>query len=476
MFNNIRTKLTVSYLVLILAVMVLTSFFLLNIIEQYYITYHKNAMTTAANLASGLSAGYLRSAPDVVTLSNVAEDFAHQINARVLITDHRQKVLGDSLRVGGLVGTTLEREEIMAALSGEEGQSVQYSEQSEQWVMQVAVPVMSDDGNVIGAVFISSSLSYIYQDGVLDAIRSFLLLATVLSLLLAGFLGIFFAHRITVPIESLTAATEQIARGDLTQRVPVRSKDEIGRLARQFNHMTGRLQEMTRQLREFVANASHEMRTPLTSLNILVKSLREYPLDEEEREEFLEDIDLELERLIHLVENLLDLTRLDRLGAEDTMVMADVVPTVKNTLQILLKRAEEKGIVLDYSLPERTDPIFAVLHQIKQVVFNLVDNAIKYSPEGGTVTVALFQETERLILTVSDTGIGIPPEHREKIFERFYRIDKARSREQGGTGLGLAIVKEIVTRHGGEIWVEGNESAEGAKFVVTLPRAANLTA
>ncbi|MBT9142369.1 MAG: Alkaline phosphatase synthesis sensor protein PhoR [Dehalococcoidia bacterium] len=471
MFNSIRTKLTVTYIVLILAVLLVTSFFLLNTLEQYYLSYQYLILEAAAHPVAREAVANLREAPNVVTLSNVAEEYGRQYRIRVIITDHRQRVQGDSLRVGGLVGTTLERTEIAAALAGEQGRSIQYSYQSRQWVMQVAVPIIFDD-SIIGVVFIASSLSDVYA--VLDNVRDFLFLATGLSLLFAGLLGVYFAHHITVPIESLTAATEQIARGDLTQRVSVRSKDEIGRLAGQFNHMAERLQEMTRQLREFVSNASHEMRTPLTSLNILVKSLREYPLEAEEREEFLADIDQEVERLIHLVESLLDLTRLDRLGTDDTMSMTDIVPTVRNTLEILKKRADEKRIALEYSLPDATEPVFAALHQVKQVVLNLVDNAIKYTPEGGHVQVVLFQEAERLSLSITDSGIGIPPEHREKIFERFYRVDKARSREQGGTGLGLAIVKEIVTRHGGEILVEDNENGLGTTFIVTWPSAVEL--
>ena len=467
MFNSLRTKLTVTYIVLIVVVMVLTSFFLLNILEQYYFAYQYEAMTKTATLTAEYAAPRLQSPPDVGSISNLAEDFSRQISARVIITDLRQRVLGDSVRVGGLVGTTLTRSEIASALEQEEGWTVEFSEQSKQYVLQVAVPVMSD-GKVVGAVFISSSLKYIY--GVLGDIRQFLLLATLLSVVLASLLGIFFAHRITVPIESLTAATEHIAHGDFTQQVQVQSKDEIGRLAAQFNDMSARMQEITRQLREFVANASHEMRTPLTSINILVKSLREYPLEPAEQEEFLEDIDQELERLIHLVESLLDLTRLDRLAAEDTLAMADVVPTILNTLQMLKKRAQDKQITLGYILPERAAPVFAVLHQIKQVVFNLVDNAIKYTPAGGKVWVSLQQDPDCLKFIVSDSGVGISAEHRDKVFERFYRIDKARSREEGGTGLGLSIVKEIIKHHGGDIWIEDGIEGVGTTFVVTLPR------
>ncbi|MBS4022110.1 MAG: HAMP domain-containing protein [Dethiobacter sp.] len=468
MFNNIRTKLTVSYLVLILAVMVLTSFFLLDNLEQYYLDYQSRAQMAAANMVAEFTAGYLRATPDVVAISNMAESFAREISSRVIITDHRQRVVGDSLRVGGLVGSVLDRPEVELALADGVGFSVQYSEQSKQHVMQVAIPVKSD-GTVLGAVFISSSLSLVYR--VLGDIRLFLQTATILSLFFAGLLGIVFAHRITGPIKSLTRATELMARGDLTVRVNIHSKDEMGRLGDQFNNMAGRVQAMTRQLREFVANASHELRTPLTSMNIMVKTLRDYPMDAPEREEFLKDIDNELERMTHLVENLLDLSRLDRLATEDTMQMVSVGSIVESTLEMMKKKAQQKDIDLSYSITKQTAKALIVPHQIKQVVFNLVDNALKYTQPGGSVSVTLRQGLRDLILTVADTGIGIPPQHREKVFERFYRVDKARSREQGGSGLGLAIVREIINHHGGRVWVEDSMGSQGAVFVVTLPLA-----
>ncbi|GFP26004.1 hypothetical protein HKBW3S25_01490, partial [Candidatus Hakubella thermalkaliphila] len=152
MFNSIRTKLTVTYIVLILAVLLVTSFFLLNTLEQYYISYQYLILEAAAHPVAREAVANLREAPNVVTLSNMAEEYGRQYRIRVIITDHRQRVQGDSLRVGGLVGTTLERTEIAAALAGEQGRSIQYSYQSRQWVMQVAVPIIFDD-SIIGVVF-----------------------------------------------------------------------------------------------------------------------------------------------------------------------------------------------------------------------------------------------------------------------------------------------------------------------------------
>lgn len=471
MLNKLRNKIIVSYLVLISLVMVLTSFFLLNSLEKYYLEYQSEALLRAARLTAVFASGSLLTVPDVVRISDLAENLARQIGARVIITDQRQRVVGDSERVGGLVGTVLDRPETAAALAGEDGQSIQYSQQSNQWVMQVAVPIWEED-RILGTVFISSSLSHIYR--LLAGVRLFLQTATILSLVLAGVIGVLFAHTITVPIKLLTEATERMAKGDLSQRVEVTSSDEIGRLARQFNIMAGKLQESTRQLREFVANASHELRTPLTSLNILIKSLRDYPLEGQEREEFLDDIDNELERLIRLVEDLLDLTRLDRLANEDTMQITNVVPVVNNTLVMMKQRAEQKGLTLTYNLPEEPVTALVVVHQVKQVIFNLVDNAIKYTPEGGRINVRLYQQNDMMYIAVSDTGVGIPPEHREKVFERFYRVDKARSREQGGTGLGLAIVKEIVQHHGGRVWIEDNDGGPGVTAMVAIPLADSL--
>lgn len=469
MFSSIRTKLIASYLILIVAVMLAASFFLLTMLRNYYHEYHADTMVGAASLVRDLVVSKLRETPDVVDISNQAEFVAKRHNVRILVTDDRQRVVGDSVRVDGLVGVTLNRREISDILSGNEikSRSIQYSETSKQWVMQVTVPVV-DQGKIIGTVFVSSSLSEIYN--LQNNIKNYLIILTLLSIALAGLLGRYLAQRITDPIQLLTQAAEKMARGDLSQRVAVRTSDEIGRLTKQFNEMAKKLAESTRQLKDFVANASHEMRTPLTSLNILVKSLREYPLEAEEREEFLADIDKELERLIRLVENLLDLTRLDRLAKEDTMSVVDIVPTVANTLSMLQRRAEEKSITLEIRLPERASPVFAALHQIKQVVFNLVDNALKYTPAHGRVEVVLSEEGDCLKLSVSDNGVGIPEEHREKIFERFYRVDKARSRELGGTGLGLAIVAEIVKRHGGTIAVEDGPGGIGTTFIVTIPR------
>ncbi|NLZ92992.1 MAG: cell wall metabolism sensor histidine kinase WalK [Firmicutes bacterium] len=466
MFKSIRTKLTATYIIIIVAVMVLTSFLLLNILKQYYFDYQYTDMTRSATLISSFVAPKLIDKPDAADISKVAFDFARQINARVIVTDHKQRVVGDSQRVEGLVGTTLDRKEIEAALAQKQKWTVQYSEISDNWVLQVAVPVLNED-KVVGVVFLASSLSYIH--GVQHDIRNYLIIATVLSIIIAGLLGRFLARRMTDPLQALTAAAEKMARGDFSQQVTVSTRDEIGRLTVQFNEMAQQLQQSTKQLKEFVANASHEMRSPLTSLNILVKSLRDYPLDKEEQQEFLADIDEELERLIRLVEDLLDLTRLDSVASDDTMALLDIVPAVRGTLEMLRKRAEEKELIFSYTLPERTTPILVVLHQIKQIVFNLVDNAFKYTPAGGQVKVTLSEETDCLKLCVIDTGVGIPADQREKVFERFYRVDKARSREQGGTGLGLSIVREIVKRHGGKVWVEEGEQGRGSVFIVTLP-------
>ncbi|NLN07704.1 MAG: cell wall metabolism sensor histidine kinase WalK, partial [Firmicutes bacterium] len=333
MFSSIRTKLTTTYVVLLVVVMVSASFFLLNLLKNYYFAYQHENLVSAAKVVRDLVAPKLQAVPDVVDISNQAELVARQSRSRILITDDRQRVLGDSVRVEGLVGTVLNRPEITHALlnQNDKSWSVQYSEASGVLVLQVAVPI-EVDGKILGAVFVSSSLQEI--DKMQKDIRNYLLLITLLAILAAGVIGRFLTNKITGPIQSLSEATEKMAKGDLSQRVPVRSRDEIGRLTKLFNEMAAQLQENTRKLKEFVADASHEMRTPLTSLNILVKSMRDFPLEPEEREEFLDDIDQELERLIRLVENLLDLTRLDKLATEETMTVADVVPTIRQTLEM----------------------------------------------------------------------------------------------------------------------------------------------
>lgn len=462
-FKSIRSRFTVTFILTILAVMLIVSFFLAQVLERYHIKSLQDNLTRSATLAGQFVGGYLQEEIDPVRLSWLAENFGRQTDARVIFINEKGVVIGDSVRMGGLLGQPLDREEIAAAFAGETGFSIQYSELSRQKVMQVALPI-DDGGEIIGAVFISSSLQQV--DTIMGDIRRFLLITTLLAAAVSGAGSIFLARRITGPLELLTEAAGSMAEGKLDQRIVVKSSDEIGRLAHRFNHMAEQLNYHTKNLRNFVANVAHELRTPLASLSLLIKSLRDYEMEPEQRQEFLDDLDSEMERLIALVRDLLELTTLE--GGEISYEQFPLDELVRDLIRQIAPRFERQNIRLLSDFPAEKLLINGSWLQLRQALHNLLDNALKYSSSGGWVKVTLRREESAAEVKVEDTGCGIPEKDLPFIFERFFRIDQARSREMGGTGLGLAIVKETIEAHGGKVWVE-SEEGQGSHFYFRVP-------
>jgi signal transduction histidine kinase len=363
-----------------------------------------------------------------------------------------------------LLNQNLEHEIVEKALGGEVSNSIGYSERIEQEVIQMAVPVYEADETVLGVVFLSASLEEINR--IMSDIGRFLLLATLLAMLVVGGGSVVLARRFTGPLEELTVAAKKMAEGKLDQHIEVSSSDEIGRLAVQFNDMVTRLNYYTSNLKKFAADVAHEVRTPLTTMGLLTKALKEHEMEPEQRDDFINDLDNELERLTALVNDLLELSKLEK----------DIIEHEEVPLNLLLEniigenrfRFAQAGVNLLDEIPGEDLVVKAAPLQLRQVFSNLLDNALNYTPPGGKVIVALYQDGPEAVMRVEDTGCGIPEEDLKFIFERFFRVERARSRAGGGTGLGLAIVSEIIAKHGGKVWVE-SEEGKGSSFYVSLP-------
>ena len=467
-FYSIRFRLTATFLAIILAVMIIISIFLLNTLERYYMNNLEETLARSGFLAADFVVGQLRGQVDAVRLSSLAEDVSRQAQARILFTDQQGVVVGDSIRVGGLLNQALDNEQVDNALDGNVSSTTGYSERIQHQVIQVAVPVMEENESVTGVVFLSASLEEVYRT--LDDIRRFLFLATLLAMAVVGGGSVALARRFTGPLESLTAATRRMAEGKLDQHIEFSSADEIGRLAEQFNIMAKRLNYYTSNLKKFAADVAHEVRTPLTTMSLLTKALKEHEMEPEQQKEFIDDLDGELDRLTALVNDLLELSKLEKNEIELEIVAINRL--LADMLGEYQYRFAHSGLDLYYQIPEDDYLILGAPLQLRQVVSNLLDNALNYTEAGGSVTVALYSEENEVITEVRDTGCGIPEEDQNYIFERFFRVDRARSREGGGTGLGLAIVSEIITKHGGRVWVE-SEVGSGSIFYFALPLAAS---
>ncbi|MBC7107085.1 MAG: PAS domain-containing protein, partial [Firmicutes bacterium] len=222
---------------------------------------------------------------------------------------------------------------------------------------------------------------------------------------------------------------------------------------------------------EFVANVSHELRTPLTSIRGFLETLLDGAVDDPPTaRRFLETMALEAERLARLIDDLLQLSRLEDRRVVLRRERVDMAVIVARVVDIFRAGAREKGLELGYHVQTHLPPVAGDPDMLARVLVNLVDNAVKYTPEGGRITVRAEAADGHVRVSVSDTGVGIPEESLPRVFERFYRVDKSRAREQGGTGLGLAIVKHIVEAHGGRVWAR-SEVGRGSTFTFELPVA-----
>ena len=270
------------------------------------------------------------------------------------------------------------------------------------------------------------------------------------------------------PVVALTEQAERIGRKELGERLPIiRSGDELERLSLALNRMIDRLEEALAHNQRFSADASHELRTPLTIIRGELEGLLETPGLETQTVEGISSALDESDRMARIVHNLMTISRLDGGGERIEMKPLELTSILKTTLDHMSLLADEKGIEVRC---EATGPVWVTgdAMRLKQVIVNLIDNAIKYTAKGGLILVCLKARNEQAVMAIADNGIGISSESLPHVFERFYRTDKARSRESGGTGLGLAIVRAICTAHSGIVSVESAEN-KGSTFQVELP-------
>ena len=335
----------------------------------------------------------------------------------------------------------------------------------EEWVSYSTAGIIHSS-KVVGVLLLVSSVGEMMHN--LYALQDNLILIFVVVALVALLAGMIFSRILTKPIVTLTGVIGRMSKGDFAARVPETGSGEIRHLATAFNSMSEKLESLDQSRNEFVSNASHELKTPLATMKILIESLIYQPdMQGELRTEFLTDINAEINRLSSIVSDLLTLVQVDahsmRLDREKMSLSA----VVKETIHRLEPMADKRGQTVALSLDDSGD-MYADKSKLRQVVYNLLDNAIKYTQEGGRINLSVTRVGRDIVLTVADNGAGIKPEHLPHVFDRFYRIDKARSRDSGGTGLGLSIVRQIVLLHGGNIRAL-SEEGKGSTFIVELP-------
>lgn len=361
--------------------------------------------------------------------------------------------------------------EVLLALQDDvgEGHTIRFNPSGDE-MFYVAVRIEHED-EVLGLIRLGVPAQNIFAParGSVKALFMFMLLV-VASVGIAGWL---LGRTIASPIDKLTRAAHQLSAGDLSVRTTPAGPHELQQLAETFNSMAGRLEQNINQLRAFVANASHELRTPLTAIKLRVEALQAGAAqDPHVSQRFLAEMESEIDRLTNMVNDLLDLSRIEAGMDTEQYEWVDLAILVQETSDIFCVRAQKKGITLEQALTADACHTWGHEDQLRRAVDNLVANALEYTPEGGRVLISLHptQNQQGLQLAICDTGPGIAEKHLPYIFDRFFRISgtNTRTSEARSTGLGLAIVKSIIEAHRGRITVQ-SEPGEGTTFTIILP-------
>jgi two-component system phosphate regulon sensor histidine kinase PhoR len=304
------------------------------------------------------------------------------------------------------------------------------------------------------------------------------LFGTIAAVIIALIAAYFVSRSITQPIRQVKETARQIAKGDFSKRVRIKSKGELGELAESLNTMADELQQKMENLKrldrvrtDFVANVSHELKTPLTLIKGYIETLQSKAINEKEKSaRFISIIKEHSDRLGYIIDDLLSLSEVELSRDCVNKTELDLKEVIDEISLGFEQALAEKKQGLTVSTKGDNFIIQADRNKIEQVFANLIDNAIKYTKETGQIEILICEKDQTVCVTIQDNGIGIPKEHRDRVFERFYRVDKARSRELGGTGLGLSIVKHIVLAHNGKIAIE-SEPNRGTKVSVTFPKS-----
>ena len=476
---GLNILLGVTYILIVVAVLAIITLSVTTYLGKYFLNIRYQEQTdTLKSCASSLLPYMEDMDPDFV--NGVLSDYARESNGRMLFIDQSGCVQADSFST--LNGTVPYSEEIEAVLSGEQDTMVGYHKQtlSPTAITKDNEFINKSHGSVWVGYYTHAVISSGEQKGVLvlsapvqdivDNVSEVTLWLSVFSLvftLIVSAITFFLSNNLTLSIRKFNRAIAKMSGGDFSVRVDENEIAEFGELAKAFNMMSEKLENLDASRNQFVSDASHELKTPLASMKILSESLIDQPdVPKEVYQEFMGDINNEVDRLSLVINDLLTLVKTDK-GA-DTLCLnsVDLSKLIRKITGTLAPLARKKHITVSYEYVDTV--LMGDELRLQQVFTNLIDNAIKYSPEDTVVSVSLTQSLNNAIITVQDQGIGMAPEDVSRIFERFYRVDKGRSRQAGGTGLGLSIVKQIVEQHGGSIEVKSVIN-EGTTFTVTLP-------
>ncbi len=477
--KTIRSKITLTYILLAVGVIISVGVISSIQLESYFKSLLVDELSTEADMV--LVSVSQMSGKSLDEIDRFVRDLATRSNVRITLIDSAGVVLLDSdvpLDRLAQVDNHLQRPEVQEAKRLRRGSDIRHSVMVAKDFLYVAKAIPNDHPRILGRhpEFIRLAMPVERVQMVIREIRFNILLAGLFVLLLVFVASVFISRRISKPLTEIAERVEEIRAGNLDTHIEVTSQDEIGRLAQTVNELVDKLKADVVQLRkleqvrsEFLGNVSHELRTPIFSLQGFLETLLDGAIDDPSvSRDFLEKAYAHATRLNTLLNDLIEISRIE----SGEMKMSFRYFRLNEFLETVVRdhesTAERRRVALVLQTFNTDDvEVLGDREKLRQALNNLIDNAIKYNKQGGTVTISCTDSGERVRVSVADTGIGMPQEDLPRIFERFYRVDKERSREAGGTGLGLAIVKHIIDAHGSRVEVS-SQVGQGTSFSFTL--------
>lgn len=463
-YGKTQFRYAMTYVVITSVVLLFLNIYCSNMSQKLFYQSKESSLIEKCQLASDEIATLEVLNPS--TVSAIVSQMESLKITRLIVTDQAGMALYDS--DGAAVGSYVLLPEILRSLEitaqAPEGNDVfSWTYRSGIMDSRAATPILCY-GSIAGCVYMTeydTSQGALIESLQINLLRITLILETILILFSVAFTKTFSRR-----LNRIMTSMRIIQEGDYSHKVNMGGNDELTILGNEFNDLTERLQTSEQKRSRFVSDASHELKTPLASIKLLTDSILQYDMDLDTVREFVGDIGDEAERLNRMTAKLLSLTKAEGSLNEESEIIY-MAPTIQRVARMLQQNALNAGISFHLEL-ENDSPVLILEDDLYQIVFNLMENGIKYNLSGGSLTVRLGREEDNATLEVRDTGMGIPKEAVGHIFERFYRVDKARSRQSGGSGLGLAIVRTIVQRNRGDIQVT-SVPGQGSTFTVTFP-------
>ena len=407
-----------------------------------------------------VSSGYFYD-PAIKEVNSEIEQVAEVYQGRVMVVDKDLCVIKDTY--GLEEGKTVISSDVVQCFSGKSSHYVNELGEYIQLTLPISDSVSKEQVGVLVMSFSTKNLKNIYST--VERNTNALILAIVIVIIV---FSLIYSAFITKPLKKVSHSIDHVTEGYMDERVDINGFTEIERISESFNQMLSMLQSLEQTRQEFVSNVSHELKTPLASMKVLADSLlSQEGMPEELYREFLVDINAEIERMTAIINALLSMVKLDKTSGQMQVSNVNINEMIEQLMKRLRPIASERNIELVF---ESFRPVQADIDDVKlsMALNNLIENAIKYNYDDGWVRVSLNADHKFFYVKVMDSGVGSPEDEQEKIYERFYRVDKARSRETGGTGLGLSLTRNSILMHRGSIKVHSIEG-EGTTFTVRIP-------